>query len=162
MRFHQYGEALPYAYKYRLDLQLAFPKKTATVDKALRGVEEVIDRLERFENRWKRWGRTAWGLLVGEHDGGAVATSSDSSPGNDEEESSSTGSEKDLRLYEWKLEDINVPPRLLAADSQRSAHDVRTATERHLDLVVHSLKTARALCRAEGPTRASPPPVAPI
>ena len=66
MRFHQYGEALPFAYKYRLDLQLSIPK-SPQIEKALRGVEEVIDQLERKENRWKRYGKTIWGWIVGEH-----------------------------------------------------------------------------------------------
>jgi len=68
MRFHQYGDALPFAYKYRLDLQLTAPK-SAQVDKALRGVEEVIAQLERNENKWKRLGKMFWGLVVGKKPG---------------------------------------------------------------------------------------------
>ena len=63
MRFHQYGEALPFAYKYRLDLQLSFPR-SAQVEKALRGVEEVIDILERYEHKWMRIGKAIWRLIV--------------------------------------------------------------------------------------------------
>lgn len=65
MRFHQYEEALPFAYKYRLDLQLTFPKSAQT-ERTLKGVEEIIDRLERNENRWKRWGKMIWGKIVNE------------------------------------------------------------------------------------------------
>ena len=65
MRFHQYIEALPFAYKYRLDLQLTFPK-SSQIERALEGVEEIIDRLERDESRWKRWGKIFWGKVVDE------------------------------------------------------------------------------------------------
>lgn len=63
MRFHQYADALPFAYKYRLDLQLSLPK-SAQVDKALRSVEEIIDSLERQESRAMKLGKFIWGFVV--------------------------------------------------------------------------------------------------
>ena len=63
MRFHQYADALPFAYKYRMDLQLAFPKGPQ-IEKALKAVEEIIDSLERVESRVKKLGKILWSRLV--------------------------------------------------------------------------------------------------
>lgn len=66
MRFEksQRREALPFAYKYRLDLQLQYPYSERTL-KALRQVEEAIEMLEKLKvPRWKVWLRHSWNSLV--------------------------------------------------------------------------------------------------
>ena len=63
LRFHQYREALPYAYKYRLDLQLTHPQGERT-RKSLKEVEDIIETLERLKTpKWKVLVKTAWNSI---------------------------------------------------------------------------------------------------
>ncbi len=89
MRFHQYDQALPFAYGFRLDLQLAQPASTQS-ERALENVERAIAEMETRESKYIKAGKFLWSFVVGipRPAGESIPESESKSQGENENENS--------------------------------------------------------------------------
>lgn len=63
MRFHQYDEAIKFAYKFRLDMLLSQPSGSLG-ERARKRVQECIDTIEGLDSKQMRMGKRIWDFVA--------------------------------------------------------------------------------------------------